>query len=452
MTTDKVGEVLAGRLGEFFEWRADRLHEAASSRIGWLAQDGAVVKAITTGAGDAEQHLSALLHPSSVQQPQLEALLGVLQREAVLITDVFGIRATTPGGIQPMIDTVEYRGRNMVVGVNDTDAMRSVRLRRASVVFPDMLHWAGLESLNIDFAHDQDGLVQSSESTVKPLPVIPAGRIRKGLSIDVNTTWSVNPDDEQATISTGLHVQCRASRALPTRDFVSALSWVQFAVVLAHRHWVVARPGRATLDLKRGRKSPEESTFWSGSLMTAPPGANTGKQPRPYYRLADMGNARGLARWIRFCEENTRLVEPLLAFHRNGSASVYDHINAMCSAIEYWAASWKSKSGWGDIVGKPPGGLGKFHVLAARIGPTLPKFVGNVDTWAQHVWEAYLSSKHFRSNKRQYTLQEVHALAASAELLLTAAMLDEASGSRSVSKAMFEHHTLSGLSSQLRTM
>ena len=186
--------------------------------------------------------------------------------------------------------------------------------------------------------------------------------------------------------------------------------------------------------------------------MTAPPGANTERQSLPYFRLADMGNARGLARWIRFCEENTRLVDPLLAFHRNGSASVYDHINAMCSAIEYWAASWKRKPGWDDIAGKPAGGLGKFHVLAARIGPTLPKFVGNVDTWAQHVWEAYLSSKHFRSNKRQYTLQEVRALGASAELLLTAAMLDEAPGSRKVSKAMFEHHALSELSSQLRTM
>ena len=88
MATDKVGEVLAGRLGEFFEWRTDGLREAASSRIGWLAQDGAVVKAITTGAGDAEQHLSALLHPSSVAQPQIEALLGVLQRETVLIEPV----------------------------------------------------------------------------------------------------------------------------------------------------------------------------------------------------------------------------------------------------------------------------------------------------------------------------------------------------------------------------
>ena len=261
MATDKVGEVLAGRLGEFFEWRADGLHQAASSRIGWLALDGAVVKAITTGAGDAEQHLSALLDPSSVKQPQLEGLLGVLQREAVLITDVFGIRATAPGGIQPMIETVEYRGRNMIVGVYDTDAMRGVGLRRASVVFPDMLHWAGLDSLDIDFARDQDGLIKSSEIRLKPLPVIPAGRIRKGLSIDVNTTWSVTPDDEQATISTGLHVQCRASQALPTRDFVRALRWVQFAVVLAHRSWVVARPGRATLDLKRGRRSPEESTF-----------------------------------------------------------------------------------------------------------------------------------------------------------------------------------------------
>jgi hypothetical protein len=46
----------------------------------------------------------------------------------------------------------------------------------------------------------------------------------------------------------------------------------------------------------------------------------------------------------------------------------------------------------------------------------------------------------------------LRALATSAELALTAAMLDEASGTKKVSRAMLRHHTLMGLSNELRTL
>jgi hypothetical protein len=346
MARNRPADVLGGRLGQFYEWRTNGLQEPATPRIGWLRQDGGWVEVTTAGAGDTGQLLTELLEPASPKRPALEGLLGVLERETVLLTDMARIRPSTASGIQPMIDTVAYRARNMVVGIYDTATMKSPRLRQASVAFPDVLRWAGLASLDINFTHDNDGLIESGQLTLHPLPAIPAGRVRKGLVLELNTTWSVDPNDEQATVTTGLNVCCRATPAMPSRELVRTLSWVQFAIVLAHRGWITPQPGRALLDLKPGHTQPEESSFWASQLMTPPAAANAMKQSLPYFQLSDMGNAKGLARWIRFCEDNRRLVEPLLVFHRNGSASQYDHVNSMCSAIEYWAASWKSRPGW----------------------------------------------------------------------------------------------------------
>src|SRR5262249_46810594 len=155
----------------------------------------------------------------------------------------------------------------------------------------------------------------------------------------------------------------------------------------------------------------------------------------------DMGGARGLARWIQLCEDNRRVIQPLLMFHRNGQTSVEDHVIAMCAAIEYLVGTYSKRAGWRKAPGKPGGGRGLLHVLAARLSGPWRNFVGDIHRWADLLWNDYNDQKHYRPSR--LSLQERRALAGSAEVLLTCALLDMAAGNRRISQRFLRHYQLS---------
>jgi hypothetical protein len=443
-----VDAVLSGRLGQFWEWTENGLNVSVPPMVGWLRQDGQHVDVLVAASDDVRNRLTDP-HTGSMRAAPI-AVLGVLEGETVLLLGMSRSGMGMRSGNQPMMETVRYRAHSLVVGVQKPQALVTARLTEASVVFPGMLRWAGYESFDARSETDDEGLVVSSVINLLPLPDTPAGRIARGRSIELSTRWSFRENNEQPAITTGLQVRFRAVQPVPISEVVQTLKWVQFALALAYNGWVEARPGFAKLDATDRGDERIRPEFWSGEL-TVSPGEPTETELIPFFTLSDLGAARGMARWVRICEENRRVVDPLLSFRRNGSASVYDHINAMCSAIEYLAASRKGQSGWGDRPGQPSRGLGKLHVAARRLGAPWVDFVGGFDRWAELTWQAYLNSKHFRPG-RSTSMKDLYFLAFSAELVLTAVLLDEAAGSKKVSRRMLDHHTLYGAREHLRAM
>ena len=443
-----VDAVLSGRLGQFWEWTEIGLDLSVPPMVGWLRQCGEHVEVLIAAPADVRNRLT---EPNTgSMRPAPMSVLGVLEGETVLLLGMSRSGLGMRSGNQPMMETVHYRARSIVIGVQKPQALVTPGLTQASVTFPGMLRWAGYESLKVRSETDDEGLVISSVINLLPLPNTPTGRIIKGRFIEISTRWSFRENKEQPAITTGLQVQFRSDHPVPVSEVVRTMQWVQFALVLAFNGWIEARPGFAKLDATDRGDERTRPEFWSGELMVSPP-ARSQPELIPFFTLSDLGAARGMARWVRICDENRRVVDPLLSFRRNGSASVYDHINAMCSAIEYLAASRKGRPGWGDRPGQPSGGLGKLHVAARRLGAPWVDFVGGFDRWAELTWEAYLNSKHYRPG-RSMSMEDLYFLTFSAELLLTAVLLDEAAGSKKVSRRMLDHHTLYGVREHLRAL
>jgi hypothetical protein len=185
-------------------------------------------------------------------------------------------------------------------------------------------------------------------------------------------------------------------------------------------------------------------------VVEAPKGAHPARtNDLAFFTLADMGAAAGLARWVALCRNNRRVVQPLLNYHRHGSATADDHILAMAAAMEYWAASNKGAPGWSDTGGKS-GGLGKLMVVANRAGSEWARFVGDVDRWANSLWNAYNDAKHFRPSK--LSNRDKVVLAQSASILLTCALLDAAAGSKKCSRSYLRTHYLNHLGKEIRAL
>jgi hypothetical protein len=452
-----VSEIIAaGRLGRFWEWRDGYVDMTTPPMYGHLAQRDSHVEVTVAAPDDFDATASRLSDALAARSPVApDALLGILEHESVLLVGLSRRGPGTRWKRQPLTNTATYTARDVVAHLYGAERLKSPKLRSASVVFPGMPRWAGINSVDQTSDISEDGLIRSARIDLLPLADLPSGRIRPGMSLRADVHWSVNQQvTEQLTVSTGLAVQCRTTEPAPVHDFVRALSHVQLAVVLAYRTWITPEPGWAVLHLKGSARTGERSQFWSGELMTKPRGVRDADATpvSPFVTFEQLGGTRGLARWVRLCEELPRVVEPLRMFHRNGATTVYDHINATCSAIEYWAASWKSRPGWGAVPGAPGGEIGKLYVVAHRVGREWMEFVGDLPRWASLVWDAYLSTKHFRPSARKLSFYERQLLTTSVDLLLTGALLNEAAGSKAPTRGILGHHDVAALGERLRQL
>lgn len=446
MPSDDVTQVLAGSLGHFWEWSGTPADDVITgTRGGYLDIDDGAVRVNTLVEDD---DFDGGLDLGFGDQAQ--ALVGILPSGTVMVTGLGPTGQALRFGNHAAASTRVYRGRNIVFGIQNLRDVRSPMLKAASAEFPGLLRWAGIPYTDVDADHDEAGRVRSARIALLPVPTLPSGRVRNGLRIEVDMRWRFTESDEQRSIETRLVIRCVSSQPVDADELVRALDHARFALVLAFRGWIPAAPGLATADLRRGAaKWDAAPEFWSSRLAEHPKGARTARlSGLPYFTLADLGGARGLARWIQLCEDNRRVIQPLLMFHRNGQTSVEDHIIAMCSASEYLVASQGKAGGWQDVPNKSGGGLGKLHVLAARLGAPWTDFVGDLDCWADLLWKAYTDNKHYR--KSTLDLPTLHCLAASAELLLTCALLDAAAGDQKISKRFLQHHELHALREHLR--
>jgi hypothetical protein len=445
--TEEVTEVLAGSLGHFWEWNGTLADDGLTeTRGGYLDIDGGATR-VKTLLEDADLGGGLDL---GIRRP-VPGLVGIVPSGTLMMTGLGETGQAFRFGNYAAASTRVYRGRNVVFGIQDLRDVRSPRLKAASAEFPGLLRWAGIPFTDVASDRDEAGRIQSARIALLPVPTLPSGRVRNGLRIEVDMRWQFTESDEQRSIGTRLVIRCVSSQPIDADEIARALDHARFALVLAFRGWITAAPGLATADLRRRAKWDAEPKFWSSRLAEHPKGARTARLSEvPYFTLADLGGARGLARWVQLCEDNRRVIQPLLMFHRNGQTSIEDHIIAMCSAGEYLVGSRGKAEGWQDVPGKSGGGLGKLHVLAARLGATWTTFVGDPDRWADLLWKAYNDNKHYR--KSTLALPTLRCLAGSAELLLTCALLDEAAGNRRISKRFLQHHQLRGLRDDLRRL
>jgi hypothetical protein len=450
--SEDVTQVLAGTLGHFWEWNGTPAEDlTVETRGGYLDIDGGMVRVNTLMEDDDFSGDIGLGVGRLGGGGQAQALVGIVPSGTVMVTGLGQTGQTLRFGNHSAASTRTYRGRNLVFGIQNLGEVRSPMLKAASAEFPGLLRWAGIPYTDVDADRDQTGRVQSARIALLPVRTLPAGRVRKGLRIEVEMRWSFTESNEQRSIETRLVIRCVSSQPVDADELVRALDHARFVLVLAFRGWIPAAPGAAAMDLRRGAKWHTLPQFWSSRLAEHPKGAQTARlEALPYFTLADLGGARGLARWVQLCEANRRVIQPLLMFHRNGQTSVEDHIIAMCAAAEYLVGSRGKVRGWQDVPGKAGGGLGKLHILAARLGAPWINFVGDLDRWADLLWKAYNDNKHYR--KSTLDLPTLHCLAGSADLLLTCALLDAAAGNQKISKRFLQHHELDGLREALRQL
>lgn len=135
----------------------------------------------------------------------------------------------------------------------------------------------------------------------------------------------------------------------------------------------------------------ERGHMWNATLMPAAPASYVPvakRNERPLFRLADLGGLDAFARWIRLCKKHPRAVSPIVNLHRRGTGTDDVRLLELASAIEYWVAAHRRRSGWTHL------GANFAEAVALHVGDAFAAWTGDSSSWAARFWNNYTKLKH----------------------------------------------------------
>jgi hypothetical protein len=230
-----------GRLGYFWPLEgAGELDLDADPLRGWVRREEG-----TTMVDFLDENP---YQPGTMDPPQFDALVGVLQGGNVLLLELQGTHRTLAFGAQASWGRVTAR---TVVESIDLQRMRSERIRGLRADFLGVGRWAGMRSITERWTYGEDRLVNGWSMTLSESE---AERIALANSrvLSLTSKWSVKGSDDRRVITAPVSVSCEARTPRPVWHLLLPLIQVQELLQLSYDGSVLASSGAAEMDLDAG--------------------------------------------------------------------------------------------------------------------------------------------------------------------------------------------------------
>lgn len=404
---------------------------------GRLARDPETGELLLSGLDpDATTSLSQSLG-GSVSHPS--AVIGTTEADGVVLLNV-----SDEGGRSSLFgytaSTRRYKATTAVVKVPLND-IRRPRVAMASATFPLALPWAGLQVLDETVTTDDlSGSVRdvsySTKSTGESTAIVSSG-----LTLCIRGDWAVERVDSDPLIRTGLYASVEARRARSPEGLLQPLLALQDLLGVAHGRAVAARA--CTLRME-GCEDPSPMWDWrltEGVVRFAKPLASTSL---PRFRIQDIGDVAGVARWMRLCREHHRAVAPLRA-GRLGARTPDQGLRDLAAAMEYWVATHSRTTRWSKS------GKSYAECIALRV-PSLAHLLtnGKIRSWGNTFWATYNDLKH--NPAASVDAQKVQALYRTGLIVLECALLNRIAGSRTPEACLEAHHSTKRIAEEVKAL
>ncbi|OUZ11075.1 hypothetical protein BHE97_06515 [Aeromicrobium sp. PE09-221] len=319
------------------------------------------------------------------------------------------------------IGVAEYRSTGVIVDprlrevLNDT--VVGVRLEYGGL--PD---WISNRIYHDDIIMEDGGFV-GWRAELRPGRGTVA-ELAEGFSLRLSSGWSVAGEFDRRTFSTPLCVAVESDRRRPIGDHLVRLDAIHALLNIAHREPVKSVGGSARLT-----PGSEWCEFWQTDMMSDDAAA-AASQSFPNFGLEEIGGIETIASWIALVLNHRRAVTPLVRHALVRNQTPESRLLSTAAAMEYWVAANRRSADWARRTDEklPAALVGKVH-------SNWREWVGNSTAWVEQFWAADNHLKH--QPQDDLDPQVVHTLEISGRWLLTAALLDEASGTNEPSRHIF---------------
>ncbi|MFD5658635.1 ApeA N-terminal domain 1-containing protein [Streptomyces hirsutus] len=421
---DKDESLLGGSLGYF--WEDVRSGKSSNGKVsGFLKR-----------LNDGNVQLDYFLDLDSAWRDGYalpKCIYGATVNGRVLLLDLIQSRVTRRTNELPSVRT-QVAG-TAILGATPEHVKRDA-VTSVSVFFPGVTHWAGMQTVSEESQSDDEGRGKSVSLHVEGAPRQEC-RLSQGRTISIASHWKLGGDVDDRSIFAPVSLECSTRRAQAFRDLLDPLMRVQDILNIAYAGFVPARGGRVRFATN---ESPlVHPRVWCARIMQVPDGVTTPKSmtATPMFSLAHIGGIRGLARWVKYCDQVPRVHRALSLGYRIGMANVEARFLEVASAIEYWVAL-QDQAGlkWAQEKRRP-------LALARHVGREFAEWIGDPQDWDSVFAGTYNAVKHDpKFSPDPYALSY---LAGSGWLLLLSDVLNRVSGTKLPGKVVIGSHRNSDL-------
>lgn len=379
--------------------------------------------------------LATLEHGFGQTVPSPECLLGSTEVGGVLMFNLSSRGWTVASGISKE-SILRFGVGDAAIGL-DIGTFRALKVREASVVFPDAMRWANQSTIASKSHRDAEGRLTSVDLKIKASKAPSLGLLSKSRTLTLSGDWQVNEEGASVTVSSGLEVKVAAKRARNHEELLRPLRDIQLLLAVALQRPVMA--SRGTINLSG---QSESSRLWDYELFErnahrAPPKAGV---DLPCFSLADVNGISGLRRWIDLCEAHPRAIANLRGY-THGFGTLESELRAIAAGIEYWVALHRRhKAAWALKKGSSKQ---RDYILPLRMAwkagaPFADLVGGGVDQWAKQFWDAYNALKH--DPGRQLKGSDVALHTAVGLFLFETTLLNHCAVSQAPASAFLTHY------------
>lgn len=427
---DPSAAVRGGTLGRFW-WQGEGLRIDDSPEPGYVKQsdDGTIqVELLSEGVPSSRGIVRRGIPPT-------RAIVGTTRKSGIIL--LHKTRSSYrwhSGRYGNSVISHWFQGFVYEVWV---DKLKSLEFNDVSAYFPLGLRWASMGGVEVALTVHEDAEVPSQLTyTLRDERVEETAKIAAGLSVVLSPHWTTHENEGDVIIDTSLEVTCKSERPVEYTKLLEVLIEFQDLINLAFPNAVLASKGRASpvYDVE----ARERAVMWHSALMMDPvPDRQPVRHEEPYFSLADVGGAKGVARWLKLCRSNRRLTQLVGGAWRSGNRPAETRLLEAAVAIEHIVVDARVRGRPKWATARRDGNMALL--LARRGGPTFKNWLQDVDEWAKLFWLTYGQLKHRISSPQT---AQVTALADVGWVLVVAYVLDRVSLTKAASRRLLGDYRL----------
>ena len=364
-----------------------------------------------------------------------ECLLGSTEVGGVVLFNLSSTGWTFASGLSKE-SVLRFGIGDAAIGL-DIEHFRDLRIRGASVVFPDALRWANESTITSKSHRDAKGRLTAVDLKIKASNAPSSGPLSKSRTLTLSGDWQVLEEGSSVTVSSGLDVNVAAKRARNPEELLKPLRDIQLLLAVALQRPVMATRGAISLNGLN-----DSSQLWDYQLFerTAHRAPAKGGVDWPCFGLADLNGISGLRRWVDLCEAHPRAVGHLRGY-THGFGTLESELRTIAAGIEYWVALHRRrKAPWALKKGS---NKQKEYMLPLRLAwkagkPFADLVDGGVEQWAKQFWDSYNALKH--DPGRQLNGSDLAFHTAVGLFLFETTLLNHCAGSQAPARAFLSHY------------
>lgn len=451
MRAEELASLTSGVLGRFWTIDAEPsepLHDdaAVSGQLQLVAGVVQVKTQLPTASSLADLH-GVFTGLAGGVAPATRWLFGITEIGTVLVPVVTGdgVNQQLSGN---RVSTHTYRGPSVAVSVGE-DAT-GPRVTRLAVDLP-FARWAELDPLTKTGHFDSEQRWQGLDITLRGTETVDCGPVND-IKVSLRGTWSETKTDQDhvTSVATGLQVITESETPHEHDDHVEIVMGVQDLVSLAYDRFLPAQRAQVVFEGAVTDRGP--TWFYHRSLVEeAVPNRNEPADQQsksPMFKLKDLGGAPAVARWVALNQQYPDAANAIRVRYRTPTNPTR-RIIELGAAIEQYVATVKGEvRAAGEGLSWPSKSTTYEGALALHAGAEFGSFVEDAEAWGEVFHEAYVNEKH-RSGPRR-PAAELARLSFSAQILLTAVLLNRAAADQRPSEVLLADHRIDRIGDVVR--